>query len=336
VTPVLVIDDEAVVRNLMVEILDRAGYSALGADSASEALALLDDPKLALVVSDIVMPGLTGFQLLDEVHTRRPSLPVLLVTGSGTEDNLQEALAHGAAGLITKPFTHAQLRETVAEVLSRAESGEREVRKRVIAPALTTALSGAITIRDDTTGSHGERLVALADCLGRAVGLTAQELETVKLGASLHDIGKIGIPDRVLQKPGPLDFEERTLMRAHPVIGDRLLERVDELAQAREIVRHHHERWDGQGYPDGLSGDRIPLVARVVSVADGLEAMAARRPYRNPLAREEILLELARGRGRQWDPGVVDKATELIEAGEIEFGIEGLRIRSPGRRTEPA
>lgn len=326
-TPVLVIDDEAVVRNLMVEILSRAGYDAIGADSAHDALALLEDPSLALVVSDIVMPGLSGFQLLDEIHARRPSLPVLLVTGSGTEDNLQEALAHGAAGLITKPFSHAQLRNTVAELLNRAESGEREVRKRVVAPALTSALTGAITIRDDTTGRHVEQLVAVALCLGQQLGLTSQQLETVRLGASLHDIGKIGVPDRVLQKPGPLDFEERTLMRAHPLIGDRLLESVDELAAAREVVRHHHERWDGSGYPDGLVGNAIPLVARVVSVADGLEAMAARRPYREPLEREDILLELARGRGRQWDPVVVDKAMELIQSGEVEILPDGLRIR---------
>ncbi|HVY61318.1 MAG TPA: HD domain-containing phosphohydrolase [Planctomycetota bacterium] len=325
-TPVLVIDDEAVVRNLMVEILSRAGYEAIAADSARGALELLDDPELALVVSDIVMPGLSGFELLDEVHARRPSLPVLLVTGSGTEDNLQEALAHGAAGLITKPFSHAQLRDSVAEILSRAESGEREVRTRVIAPALTDALTGAVTARDETTGSHVDRLVALAVCLGEALGLSPRELDTLRLGASLHDIGKIGIPDRVLQKPGPLDFEERTLMRAHPVIGERLLERVDELAAARDIVRHHHERWDGSGYPDGLAGEDISLLARVVAVADGIEAMAARRPYRSPLTRDEILQELKKGRGTQWDPEIVDVATRLIEAGQIELGPDGYRV----------
>ena len=277
-TPVLVIDDEQVVRNLMVEILGRAGYEPIGAASAREALNLLDTPELSLVVSDIVMPGLSGFELLDEVRARRPSLPVLLVTGSGTEDNFQEALARGAAGLIVKPFSQAELRERVDEVLDRARSGEREVRERVVTPALTTALAGAITIRDDTTGAHARRLESLAARLGQAIGLTGKELDTIRLGASLHDIGKIGIPDRVLLKPGPLDLDEVTLMRSHTVIGDRLLASLEELAAAREVVRHHHERWDGSGYPDGLVGDQIPLVARVVAVADGLEAMSARRP----------------------------------------------------------
>jgi putative two-component system response regulator len=320
ITPVLVIDDEQVVRNLMVEILGRAGYEPIGAGSAREALNLLDTPQLSLVVSDIVMPGLSGFELLDEVRARRPSLPVLLVTGSGTEDNFQEALAHGAAGLLVKPFSQAELRKRVADVLDRARSEEREVRERVVPSALTAALAGAIGIRDDTTGAHTRRLEALAVRLGETIGLDTRQLDTIRLGASLHDIGKIGIPDRVLLKPGPLDLDEATLMRSHTVIGDRLLSSLEELAAAREVVRHHHERWDGSGYPDGLVGDEIPVVARVVAVADGLEAMSARRPYREPLSRDEILAELGRGRGRQWDPALVDAAVRLIESGEIEIG----------------
>jgi cyclic di-GMP phosphodiesterase len=325
--PVLVIDDETVVRNLMVEILKRAGYQTIGAASAGEALSLLDTLELGLVVSDIVMPGLSGFDLLDEVRSRRPSLPVLLVTGSGTEDNLQEALAHGAAGLIVKPFTQAELRQRVSDVLDRARSGERELRERFVAPALTQAVAGAITMRDDTTGGHVQRLAVLAVRLGQAINMPLHELETVRLGACLHDIGKIGIPDRVLLKPGPLDVEEKTLMRSHTVIGDRLLASVDELAAAREIVRHHHERWDGTGYPDGLIGEAIPLAARVVSVADGLEAMSARRPYREPLSREEVLHELEDGRGRQWDPAIVDAAVRLLDEGEIELTPQGFRVR---------
>jgi putative two-component system response regulator len=328
VTPLLVIDDEAVVRQLMIEILARAGYDPIGAGSADEALRLIETPDLGLVLSDIVMPGLSGFQLLDEVRVRRPSLPVLLITGSGTEDNLHEALAHGASGLITKPFSHAELRDTVTDVLERSRRGERELRARVVTPVLTSALAGAITVRDDTTGGHVARLGTLATRLGREVGLSDGELETIRLGASLHDIGKIGIPDRVLLKPGPLDLEERALMRTHTLIGDRLLESLDELAMAREIVRHHHEHWDGSGYPDGLVGEQIPRVARVVSVADALEAMSARRPYREPLEPIDILAELRRGAGRQWDPQIVEAAIGLIDRGVLGFGPDGLTVKS--------
>ena len=325
-TRVLVIDDEPVVRALMAEVLARAGYDVVDADSAGRAVELLDDGELALVISDIVMPGLTGFELLDEVRARRPSLPVLLVTGSGTQDNLAEALAHGAAGLVTKPFTHAELRERVASVLSRATLGEREVRERVVAPALTSALASAVTARDITTGGHSERLVELSLRLAIELDLAPGDLDAIRLGASLHDIGKIGIPDSVLLKPGPLDRDERALMESHALIGDRLLEPVPELAVARPIVRSHHERWDGQGYPDSLTGEAIPLGARIVAVADALEAMSALRPYRFPLDRDVIVAELEAGRGSQWDPGVVSAALALVDRGVICFGADGVEI----------
>jgi putative two-component system response regulator len=328
VTQVLVIDDEPAVRGLMVAILGRAGYDAVEADSASRALELLDDPGLALVVSDIVMPGLSGFELLDEVRARRPSLPVLFVTGSGTQDNLVEALAHGAAGLITKPFSHAELREQVASVLSRARRGERELRERVIPPALARVLTQAITARDLTTGGHTDRLADLSAFLGRELGLSAQELELVRLGASLHDIGKIGIPDGILLKEGGLEPDERMLMQTHTLIGDRLLESVPELEGARPVVRSHHERWDGSGYPDRLAGEEIPFAARLVAVADGIEAMSSHRPYRGPLPPAEILRELREGSGTQWDPAIVAAAVDLVERGEILFGPECLRLPS--------
>jgi putative two-component system response regulator len=317
VTRVLVIDDEPAVSGLMVEILLRAGYDAVPAD-ASHGLELIDDPDVRLVISDIIMPGLTGFELLEQVRARRPSLPVLFVTGSGTQDNMAEALSHGAAGFITKPFTQRQLVEHVASVVDRATLGEREVRERVVAPALTRALAGAIMARDDTTGDHTERLVTLALRLAEEFGLKPLDQEAVRLGAYLHDIGKIGIPDRILLKPAALDPTERALMQTHTLIGDRLLELVPELSVARPVVRSHHERWEGGGYPDGLSGEAIPLVARLVSVADAVEAMAALRPYRAPLTRTQILLELEVGRGTQWDPAIVDVVVDLIERAEIE------------------
>jgi putative two-component system response regulator len=320
VTRVLVIDDEPAVSSLIVEILFRAGYDAVPCDTSQHGLELLDDPEVRLVISDIVMPGRTGFELLEEVRARRPSLPVLFVTGSGTQDNMAEALAHGAAGFITKPFTQRELLDQVASVVDRATLGEREVRQRVVAPTLTRALAGAIMARDDTTGDHTERLAALALRLARDLALKPLEQEAVRLGASLHDIGKIGIPDRILLKPSGLDAAERALMQTHTLIGDRLLELVPELAAARPVVRSHHERWDGTGYPDRLAGEAIPLPARLVAVADAVEAMAARRPYRAPLTRVEVLRELAAGRGAQWDPAIVDIVVELIQRGDIVLG----------------
>jgi response regulator RpfG family c-di-GMP phosphodiesterase len=156
--------------------------------------------------------------------------------------------------------------------------------------------------------------------------LPQEEIETVRLGAILHDIGKIGIPDRVLLKPGALDEEERRIIETHPEIGDKLLEPLDLLAAARPIVRHHHERWDGLGYPDGLAGADIPLGARIVAVADSIEVMSSRQLYRQPRTPEQVVEELTQLRGSQWDSEIVEIALGLIGSGELELGSEGLRL----------
>jgi response regulator RpfG family c-di-GMP phosphodiesterase len=158
-------------------------------------------------------------------------------------------------------------------------------------------------------------------------------METLRLGAILHDVGKIGIPDRVLLKPGALDEEEWLIAKQHPLIGDKLLEPLDLLAGARPIVRHHHERWDGDGYPDRLAAENIPLGARIVAVADSVEAMSSRQLYRKPRTTEEIVAELYRQRGAQWDARVVDVVLRLLETGELVLAEEGLRLLEPAAGT---
>ena len=323
---VLVIDDEPIVRDLMVEILDEAGYETAGAETAERGLDLLEDERVSLVVSDIHMPGLSGLELLEEVRIRRPSLPVVLVTGAGTYSNLTEALSRGADGFVMKPFSHAELERAVVAALDRAGRSERELKERLLTPTLASTLANAIEARDLGMDGHCERLAALASLLAVRLGLPPGDVETVRLGAILHDIGKICIPDRVLLKPGPLDEVEQALVRTHPIVGDRLLEPLDLVASVRPVVRHHHERWDGGGYPDGLAGEDIPLTARIVAVADAVEAMSARRPYRQPLDRDAVLRELDAGRGRQWDPVLINLVAGFVAAGEVAFDTDGLRV----------
>jgi cyclic di-GMP phosphodiesterase len=326
-TRVLVIDDERVVRELMMEILAEGGYEPVGAETADHALEVLGDERVALIVSDIVMPGLNGLELLNEVRSRRPSLPVVMVTGSGTHANLSEALARGANGLVMKPFSHAELIEAVSDALGRARRSEHELRERLLTPTLASALANAIEAREPGLHGHCERLAQLAVRLATALGLDPPVVEGVRLGAILHDVGKIGIPDRVLLKRGPFTAEELALMRSHPLIGDRLLEPLDLLQSIRPVVRHHHERWDGSGYPDGLAGEQIPLAARIVAIADAVEAMSASRAYRSPLPQPRIVRELERGRGAQWDPRIVDAVVALIHSGELAFEAAGLVLR---------
>jgi putative two-component system response regulator len=314
---ILVIDDNPIVRTTVVEMLALSGFTPLEAATHEDALALLEDPRVRLVVSDIVMPGLNGFELVEAVRQRRPSLPVLLITGAGTDAHLSEALARGAAGLIAKPFTMAELTRNVAAVLHRAESSEQDVRRRFVPDVLGGVLASVLEARDGSVGGHCGRIARLAERIGKSVGVSGADLDALALGALLHDIGKIGIPDSILLKPGPLDASEWIVMRSHPELGDRLLASFPELGDVRRIVRHHHERWDGGGYPDGLSGDAIPLAARVVSVADAIEAMSVRRPYRDPLPPGTVIEQLEEGRGRQWDPAVIDAALELILVGGL-------------------
>jgi response regulator RpfG family c-di-GMP phosphodiesterase len=173
--------------------------------------------------------------------------------------------------------------------------------------------------------------------IAELIELTPTEIETLRLGAILHDVGKIGIPDRVLLKPGPLDDEERHIVETHPEIGDKLLEPLDLLAGARPIVRHHHERWDGSGYPDGLIGETIPLGARIVSVADSIEVMSSRQLYRQPRSPEQTIEELRAWRGTQWDPQIVDLTLELLDSGELVLSADGLRLldHAPARVDAP-
>jgi putative two-component system response regulator len=316
-TRILVIDDEAVVRNVMVEILESSGYEVAVAETAERGLALLDSCDPDILVSDILMPGLSGLELLDAVRARRASLPVVLVTGGGTYDILTKALARGAAGLVTKPFSHTQLIAAVDDALDRSQRSEEELRERLFAPTLATALANAIEARNAELGGHCERLACFAVDIAQQLGLSDSEVESVRLGAILHDIGKIGIPDSVLLKPGPLDAGERTVIETHTLIGDHLLEPLDLLASARPIVRHHHERWDGTGYPDGLAGEEIPLGARIVAVADAVEAMSAERVYRKALSIDQIIAELRIERGAAWDPRIVDLALDSIAQQEL-------------------
>ena len=325
---ILVIEDEPIVRSLIVEVLEDAGFEVVEADRAENGLTVLSETSVSLVISDIVMPGISGLQLLETVRADHPSLPVVLVTGAGTYGNLTQALASGASGIVVKPFSHADLVRAVHSALGRARASEAEVRDRIVTPTVAAALANAIEARDVAMHGHCERLASLAVAIAVELGLPEPEQETIRLAGLLHDVGKIGIADSILLKLGPLSEEEWVVMRTHPLIGDRLLEPLTALGEVRLGVRHHHERWDGSGYPDALAGEAIPYAARVVAVADAIEAMSANRPYRKALRPAAIVRQLEEGLGGQWDPAPAGVALDLIRTGRLVFGPEGLRLTS--------
>jgi putative two-component system response regulator len=324
---VLVVDDEPAIRKLMAGILSGAGHRVVIAASADDAIRAVEEQAVEVVLTDVNMPGsMSGLELIEALHTRRPSLPIIPVTGAADESSLQQALDHGAAGFIKKPFTSAELLQKVDTALGRVLLREVELRKRLLAPTVASVLANAIEVRNSGMEGHTERLGALALAIGRRKRLSDHDLEALELGAVLHDVGKIGIPDKILLKPGSLTPAERAVVESHSEIGDRMLAPLELLEPVRPIVRHHHERWDGGGYPDGLATSETPLLARIVAVADSIEAMSGPRTYRAPLGLAGVLSELDLGKGSQWDPELVEIAVELIESGELRFGSGGIQL----------
>jgi putative two-component system response regulator len=324
---VLVVDDDPAVRGLIAGTLVRAGYRVVSVCCADDAIRAADDEEFGVVLTDVNMPGsMSGLELIDALHVRRPGLPIIPVSGSADEASFREALDRGAAGFITKPFTAAELREKVDKAFDRVLLTEVELRDRLLAPTVASVLANAIEVRDNGMEGHTERLAALALELGRLSGVGAVELEALEIGAVLHDVGKIGIRDSILLKPGALTLGERTAMQAHAEIGDEMLAPLELLQQVRPIVRHHHERWDGAGYPDGLAGEAIPILARIVSVADSIEAMSGPRSYRVARGLAGVVRELELGSGSQWDPAIVENAIALIQTGRLRIGPAGLHL----------
>ena len=289
VTRVLVIDDEPILLALMRETLEQAGYETVGASDAARALALLEDETICLVVSDIVMPRLTGIELLEKVQRERPSVPVLLVTGVDSHANLTGALAGGAAGLVAKPFSPAEFVDAVGRALERSTRAQRELR-----PAPLHARRSPVRSR---TRSRPARRACTATASGSPRSPSASAPRSASAGRSSSRSGsarssttsaRSGSPTRSCSSPPRSRPTSSRSMRTHPVIGDRMLAPLELLDDVRPIVRHHHERWDGGGYPDGLGGEEIPVAARIVAVSDAVEAMSADRPYRDALPPAEV------------------------------------------------
>lgn len=304
-------EDDSATRALLRVVLERAGYVVRQFEDGAEALAeiLRQPPDIALL--DIGMPGLDGLEVTRRLRATPATalLPVILLTARGRLEDKVAGLDAGASDFITKPFEPAEL-------LARVRSNQR------LATALTrlentrdvlVALASAIDAKDPVTEHHCDRVAEQATILARTVGLSEAGIEAVTYGAVLHDVGKIGISEMVLMKPGELSADERAEMERHPVIGDGILRPLRLGSIIGPIVRGHHERWDGGGYPDGLRGTAIPIGARIVSVVDAHDAMTHDRPYRPALSADEAREELMRSRGTQFDPELVDEFLRQLD-----------------------
>lgn len=308
---VLVVDDEPLVGEAIERILHSYGYAVSVAHSAQEALQILAQQPVHLCLADLHMPGMSGSDLVRQVRHRYSEVPIVIMTGDSSIEVLREVLDNGASDFITKPWRTHELPVVIERNIRRhnmwLEEQKRHLQKLNEAYSdMLEALLSALEIREREIEGHCERVTAFTMILAEAMGVPHHQHPDLERGALLHDIGKIGIPDSILFKPGPLTAAEWQVMRQHPVIGYQMCMKIRSLQSAvREVVLCHHERWDGSGYPQGLRGEDIPLGARIFAVADTIDAMTANRPYRRALSIEEVCAELERCSGNQFDPQVV-------------------------------
>jgi putative two-component system response regulator len=295
---VLVVDDERLSVDVLSRVLTRDGYEVISAPNGALALDAVGREHPDVVLMDVNMPGVGGLEACRQIkrHPATRLLPVILVTGlTATADRIA-GIDAGADDFLSKPFAVDELRARVRSLRRM----KRYIDELESAEALILSLALTIEARDPATKGHCDRLAHYAVSLGDALGVGADQLRALRLGGFLHDVGKIGVPDAVLLKPASLNAVELLQMQQHPIIGDALCGHLQSLRTVRPIVRHHHERPDGSGYPDGLRGDEIPLVASIVGVVDAYDALTTARPYKPAFTGEEACHELREEARRGW------------------------------------
>ena len=350
----LVVDDEPRLRQVILHLMRNDGFRCFEAGNGADALAVLEQHPATLVLSDIRMPKMDGIELLRQVRARYPETAVMMLTAVADVESAVSCFAIGALDYLTKPFNLEEVRARVSQALERRGLviENREYRERLeekvavqarrleeLFLASIQSLAEALEVKDPYTRGHSVRVSHYSAVIARTLGLDGEMLRQIELGGHVHDIGKIGVRESVLNKPGPLTAEEYEHIMSHPVVGWRILAPLlAETPAALNIVRSHHERFDGGGVPDRLAGSAIPIEARIAAVADSLDAMSSGRPYRPAVPGwAEAMEELRRHRNTQFDPEVVDAALRAATAGELALlprgaiGMLPSRLRAPLR-----
>ena len=325
---VLLVEDEADIRSLVSAQFEHRGFTGLApAASAAEAIEHLRREMVDLVLLDLVLPDVDGLELLSKLVDEYV-LPVVVVTCRDDKKTQMRALETGASDYLVKPFDADLLILKVEKLLATIHLQERLERSRRRNQRLflniLQVMAKTLEAKDPYTKFHSENVARYARMIGRRMGLDDDEIELLQIAGILHDFGKIGLKEGLLNKPGALDADEYEIIKRHPLVASAILEPLEELESVIGYIRHHHEFYDGGGYPAGLAGEDIPLGARILMVADAFDAMMSERSYRPSKTKDEAIEELKSCSGAQFDPAVVVAFLEALESG----GERGLRRRA--------
>lgn len=345
---VLVVDDEKAIRRTFSTFLGAAGYEVDTAENADAAETLFRAKEFDVILSDIILPGLNGVALLAKIKVATPRTLVVMMTGEPTAETAAASLRDGAVDYLFKPCTkeavlrsvgnackirtlndekarleaeNLRYRERMEDLIIDRTSAlqERESRLERVMDGSVEAISSAIEIRDPFTAGHERRVARLAAAIARRLGISETQERGIEITGFLHDIGKIAVPAEILSKPGKLSECEFGIIKTHPQFGADVLKKIDFIWPVAEATLQHHERLDGSGYPNHLKGDRIILEARVLAVADVVEAMCSHRPYRAALGIGKALQEIAGGKGTRYDAEAVNACVKLFRRKHFQF-----------------
>lgn len=309
---ILIVDDHSASRMTAVALLAMEGYEILEADSGPAALERVMKSQPDLLLLDVMMPGMDGFevcrQLKQDEQTRL--IPVIFITALNDRQARIRGIEVGADDFLSKPFDRLELAARVKSLVRQKRLNEDlDHTEQVL-----FSIARAIESRDPNTGDHCERLVTLGQNFGRYLNLTRVQMRNLQWGSYLHDIGKVGIPDAVLLKTGKFTPQEWDVMKQHVIIGEKICQHLRTMQGVIPIIRHHHERWDGSGYPDGLVGDEIPYLAQVFQIIDIYDALTSERPYKRALTSEEALQVMAEETDRGWrNPKIVQQLSQSLK-----------------------
>jgi putative two-component system response regulator len=335
---ILLVDDERSVSTVLERYLSQMGYSCIAAESGSEALEKLKKCPCALALCDIRMPGMDGIELLKRIKEYDEDIAVVMVTAVDERETAMRAIRQGAYDYIIKPFALEEILisaqralenrrlildrrdyqrnlETKVQERTRELAEKNEAMRRLFTGAIESIIL-TLQAKDKPTENHSRRVANRATAIARRLSLPEEEIEDIRLAALLHDIGKVGTSESILNKPGRLTQEESAQLREHPLIATSILEPISPLKGAIAYIKHVHEHYDGSGYPAGLKGEEIPLGARIVAVADAFDAMTSPRPYRPAWETEAVLVHLTKEVGKQFDPMVVEAFLEAYKGKE--------------------